>query len=398
MVFGKIILLVSTLWAQQTTFVPIHDNLVFDEPVQILFDGLQTKVAYVVEKGGVVYRAQMNKDCETKEAFMDIQDRVYVKNSEEGLLSMAFHPNFKEDNRVFVWYTANKPRRTVLSSFLVNHIKRDTQEITPTVEPAVDIGSEIILLTVRQPWGNHNGGTVLFGPDNYLYVSIGDGGSGGDPHDNGQNTNTLLGTVIRIDVNNTDGDKKYSIPPDNPFVSTGKETHQEEIWAWGLRNVWRMSFDKETGFLWGGDVGQHEWEEINIINKGGNFGWNIREGKHPFDESVVPTTELVDPVYEYGRRSGGSITGGYVYRGKQIPELWGKYLFSDYMSGRTWALTKDGKVYSAERIAREPSLAISSYGESPDGEILVCGFKSPYFRKGRIYRLELSDTTISNTR
>ena len=237
---------------------------------------------------------------------------------------------------------------------------------------------------------------MLFGSDGMLYLSIGDGGSGGDPHGNGQNKNTLLGTVIRIDVDNTSEGRAYSIPNDNPFV--GEKNTRAEIWAYGLRNVWRMSFDKETGLLWAGDVGQHEWEEINILQKGGNFGWNIREGKHPFNTPTTKTTGFIEPVYEYGRRLGGSITGGCVYRGKKIPELWGKYLFSDYMSSRTWALVKNGEDYSIERIAKETPLAISSYGESPGGEILVCGFKSPYFRKGKIYRLELSEATISNTR
>ena len=365
------------LTAGQLTFEPVHKNLTFKEPIQVLYDGVDGENMYVVEKDGVVYKVSNESSATEKAKVMDITDRVVVKNSEEGLLSLTFHPNFKDNNLLYVWYTANNPdsrkNNMLLSSFKV------------TEDGVVDKTSETIIMTVKQPWGNHNGGTVLFGPDGKLYLSIGDGGSGGDPHGNGQNKNTLLGTVIRIDVDHTSGGKAYSIPSDNPFV--GEKNTREEIWAYGLRNVWRMSFDKETGKLWAGDVGQHDWEEIDIVESGGNYGWKIREGAHEFEGKSTVPPGLVDPVYEYGRREGGSITGGYVYRGSELKESVGLYFFNDYMSGRTWSLNINGDTASVKRIALDTPLAVSSFGETPMGELLVCGFKSAYGRKGKIYRL-----------
>ncbi len=363
--------------AGQLTFEPVHENISFKEPIQVLYDGVDNTHMYVVEKDGVVYSVTDEKTTSKKNKFMDITDRVVVKNSEEGLLSLAFHPNFSENKLLYVWYTADNPdsrkNNMLLSSFKVNE------------EGVVDNSSEQILLTVKQPWGNHNGGTVLFGSDGLIYLSIGDGGSGGDPHGNGQNKSTLLGTIVRIDVNNAQEEKAYSIPTDNPFV--GEKNTREEIWAYGLRNVWRMSFDKDTGKLWAGDVGQHDWEEIDIIEKGGNYGWKIREGAHEFDSKASVPRGLIDPVHEYGRRDGGSVTGGYVYRGSDLKDYVGHYFFNDYMSGRTWALHQGEDGVSVKRIAIDSPLAVSSFGETPTGELLICGFKNAYGRKGKIYRL-----------
>jgi glucose/arabinose dehydrogenase len=318
-----------------------------------------------------------NKDAKEKKTFLDIRDRVGVTHSEEGLLSMAFHPKFNNNGEVFVWYTAQKPRRGVLSKFTK---EKNEEQINPNTEK--------VLLEVQQPWGNHNGGTVLFGPDDYLYLGIGDGGSANDPHKNGQNKKNILGTIIRIDVDQHTDSKCYVVPHDNPFVSN--KNVRQEIWAYGLRNPWRMSFDKETGKLWVADVGQNQWEEIDVIQKGKNYGWNYREGSHEFIQSNTTET-FEDPVFEYGRTDGGSITGGHVYRGKKIPHLIGSYIFSDYLSRRTWTLSHAGQEGEiVQRIAKKTPISISSFGETPKGEIIACGYETPYATEGKIYRLEAS--------
>ncbi len=327
-----------------------------------------------------------NKDETKKISFLDITDKVGVTNDEEGLLSLAFHPNYSENGELFVWYSAQNPKRSVLSRF-----------VKKPEENSANPSSELVLLEVREPWGNHNGGTVLFGPDGFLYVGIGDGGAANDPYSNGQNKNTLLGSVIRIDVNHATKQTPYSIPPDNPLV--GEDGTRPELWAWGLRNPWRMSFDRKTGELWTGDVGQNAWEEIDIIVKGGNYGWNTREGKHEFRKSIDNAPNTIDPVHEYGRRLGGSITGGYVYRGSKIPNLVGSYIFSDYLSKRIWVLSKDeendAQLFVSTRIAKKTPIAIASFGETLGGEILACGFPNPYSSKGKIYLLLPSETTTS---
>ncbi|MDP7006091.1 MAG: PQQ-dependent sugar dehydrogenase [Phycisphaerales bacterium] len=385
-------ILVILLGFNKPQFVLVHEDLSFDEPIQAVFDGVSEDVLYVAEKGGAVRRVSMRKEEKEKPLFLDIRDRVGVTHDEEGLLSIVFHPNYEENRQLYVWYSAQGPKRCVLSRFTASE----------TLDTA-DRATESVILEIRQPWGNHNGGMVLFGEDGYLYLGIGDGGAANDPYQNGQNKKSLLGTIIRIDVNNKTEKLNYAIPSDNPFV--GVEDVREEIWAWGLRNPWRMSFDKQTNLLWVGDVGQNAWEEIDIIKSGENYGWNLREGKHEFKKNTNGET-TTDPVFEYGRRQGGSITGGYVYRGKKIPQLVGSYVFADYLSRRVWFLeppTKENKKYTSKRMAKKKPLSISSFGETPSGEIICCGFDSPYATTGKIYLLELSsgfasDSTIDSIR
>jgi glucose/arabinose dehydrogenase len=275
---------------------------------------------------------------------------------------MAFHPRFKETGEVFVYYTSSKlePHTSVISRFKV---KADNPS-------QVDPNSEQEVLRIPQPFWNHNGGTIVFGPDGYLYVGMGDGGAANDPYGNGQNLSTLLGDILRIDIDHKENGKAYAIPKDNPYV--GNEGAAPEIFASGLRNVWRMSFDRKTGAFWVADVGQNLWEEINIVTKGGNYGWGIREASHPFGpKGSGKRDDLIDPIWEYDHRVGFSITGGHVYRGTAFPELEGKYVYADYVTGKIWALKYDDqgkKVVSNEAI---PSIKypVLSFGEDEKGEI-----------------------------
>jgi glucose/arabinose dehydrogenase len=240
-----------------------------------------------------------------------------------------------------------------------------------------DPGSEQILITFDKPFANHDGGTIVFGRDGYLYIAVGDGGAGADPFGNGQNLSTLFGKVLRIDVNRADHGHPYAIPADNPFAD--RRDARPEIWAYGLRNVWRMAFDRKTDVLWAGDVGEDTWEEIDLIVKGGNYGWNLREGRHPFvKKGATPPidasrrADLIDPIWEYDHNVGKAIIGGLVYRGEKIPELDGAYLYADYVLCKLWALRYDaaGKRVTANRSIPLPwNIPIMSFGEDEQGEV-----------------------------
>lgn len=360
-------------------------NLKLTRPTQLIARPDRTDRLYVLEQSGRILEIDPTAtDVETAEVFMDLRDRVNFGGNEEGLLSMVFHPKLAEDRRFLLYYTAEEPRRAVLSEF---RLDESGAKGDPT--------SERVLLEVPQPWSNHNGGTVLFGPDGMVYLSIGDGGAANDPQGHGQDLGTLLGSIIRIDVSGREGDRAYSIPPDNPFVS--REGARPEIWAYGLRNVWRMSFDRETGDLWAGDVGQNKFEEIDLIVKGGNYGWNRREGFHPFgrQDAAAPVDPFLDPVVEYPRDEGVSVTGGHVYRGPE-EELRGVYLYADYAMGTIWGIRRrpDGSVVGPEVLTRRPRSLISSFGEASDGTLYITTFEGGE-RPGRgaIWRIESSETT-----
>ncbi|MCH2134799.1 MAG: PQQ-dependent sugar dehydrogenase [Phycisphaerales bacterium] len=352
-------------------FEPVFSGESFLAPVQLVPMPGEKDTFVILEQRGRLIAMGLAEDSK-KRTLLDMRDKVRMKHSEEGLLSIVYPPDVEKDSRIYLYYSASSPRRTVLSRMDIND------------DGTIDKASEEIILEVDQPYGNHNGGTVLFGPDGMLYLSIGDGGSANDPQEHGQNLADLLGTVIRIDV--TSSDKPYTVPSDNPFVDV--EGARPEIWAYGLRNIWRMHFDSETGELWGGDVGQNAWEEIDIINKGGNYGWRFREGKHDFRMPDNPPADMIDPVIEYPRNAGQSVTGGFVYRGQEIPDLVGAYLFSDYMTGRLWAArVREGAEPEVREVLKGRPMAVSSFGEGPDGELYVCGFQQPYAKRGKIYRI-----------
>jgi len=281
---------------------------------------------------GEIYRIHPREERFEMTEIANLTDRVadYRKGNEEGLLGLALHPRFAENRQAFVYYTANTPpRRSVVSRLTLPSGSSDNTTAT-----------EEILLEIPQPFANHNGGSIAFGPDGYLYIGLGDGGGQNDPLANGQDRSSLLGSILRIDIDSSTLERKYGIPKDNPLRND--ETFRKEIYAYGFRNIWQLSFDTVTGYLWAADVGQDRYEEIDRIIAGGNYGWSRREGSLPYQNPLHRQTAdagaLVDPVWQYDRHDGRSITGGFVYRGDNLPLIRGHYLFADYVSGNMWAL------------------------------------------------------------
>ena len=344
----------------------IFPSLTFERPVFLTHSGDDSKLLYVVEQDGVIHRIDPASPKQA-EVFLDIRSRVSRGGNEEGLLGLAFSPTFPDNGRFYVYYSAAKPRRSVLSRFKTG------------ADGLGDAQSEEVLLEVKQPFPNHNGGMITFGPDGMLYIGLGDGGSAGDPFGNGQNPGTLLGTILRIDTDQPADGAPYAIPADNPFV--GESGARGEVWAFGLRNPWRFSFDTATGDLWVGDVGQNAREEVDIVYPGVNYGWNVMEGSQCFRAASCDDGKLQPPVAEYDHSLGCSITGGYVYRGQRVRELEGAYLYADFCSGRIWGLRHDGAAVTAQGELVKASFQISSFGEDTDGEVYVVGFD------GGIYRL-----------
>lgn len=338
---------------------------------------------FVAIQQGIIHVFPNDSKAQETKIFLDIQKKVFYheKENEQGLLGLAFHPEYKQNGEFFVFYSLREPKLTsVLSRFRVG--KDDPDKADPD--------SEEVLLQFPRPFWNHDGGTICFGPDGFLYVAIGDGGAANDPYKNGQNLKTILGKILRIDVNRRDNGKKYGIPRDNPFV--GKKNAAPETWAYGLRNPWRMAFDRKTGQLWAGDVGQNLYEEIDIIVKGGNYGWSVREGLHPFGvDGVGPGKNLIEPIWEYHHDIGRSITGGVVYRGKKSPELDGHYLYGDYITGRLWALKYDDakKRVVANRPLGQTKESIFSFAEDEAGEVY---FLAPSNSGRGIYRFQARAT------
>jgi len=350
---------------------------------------------FVVGQAGKILVVKKGSDGSDAKEFFNIEDRNPFFENEDGLLSLAFHPGFKTNGLFYVYYNQknpddqklkplNYPFRSVVSEF----------KVSATDPDKADLSSERILLQVPGPFWNHKGGELCFGPDGCLYLSLGDGGSGGDPFGSGQNTSTLLAKILRIDVNSRTtvgrGSQKhelpYGIPSDNPFVSEadrGDSGVRKEIFAYGVRNVWRYSFDRQTGALWAGDVGQDLWEEIDVIVKGGNYGWSVREGTHHFKPGPEGA-KYIEPVMEYPHLEsmrpqglfpdhsvGSSVTGGYVYRGKQFSALNGVYIYADFVTGTIWGLRYD---YDAKKVTESGVLLaqkdnIASFAEDADGEV-----------------------------
>lgn len=347
-------------------------NLAFSRPLDLQTTNDGTNRIFVVEQGGTIQVFENNDDANTSNTFLDLSANI-ASSDELGLLGLAFHPNFEQNGYFFVCYTPTSDL-SVISRFKTMDGNSNQ----------ADLSSETILLRIPQPYTNHNGGQLGFGPDGYLYIASGDGGSGGDPDGNAQNLENLLGTILRVDVDNNDASLNYSIPSDNPFVDM--ENARPEIYAYGLRNPWRFSFDSQTGELWTGDVGQGEKEEINIITAGGNYGWNILEGTSCYNSQDCDDTGTILPVFEYGHGNNDkSVTGGYVYRGSSIPDLNGYYIYGDFISGRIWALDKVSEASVDNKLLLETGLNIASFGTDQSNELYICSFD------GNIYKLVLNE-------
>jgi glucose/arabinose dehydrogenase len=324
-------------------------------PVHVTHAGDGSGRLFVVEQAGRIRLVRSGALQPTP--FLDITSRVGCCG-ERGLLSVAFPPGYAAKRHFYVNYT-NLAGNTVVARYRLS------------ADPDLaDPGSEQIVLSVTQPFSNHNGGQLAFGPDGYLYVGMGDGGSGGDPQDNGQRANTLLGKLLRLDVEA--GTQPYAIPPDNPFRTAAG--WRGEIWAYGLRNPWRFSFDRSTGDLWIADVGQNRYEEVDFQPTGSaggqNYGWRLMEGAHCYNPDPCTTTGLTLPVVEYGRSDGCSVTGGHVYRGSRYPRMQGVYLYGDYCSGRIWGVRRAGQSFSSVLLL-DTAFAISTFGEGEDGAVYV---------------------------
>ncbi len=380
--FGFILILQARQSKNKTKVIPsavapiqlkeAFPNLTFESPVEFTSAPDGTNRNFVIAQDGQIHVFPNNPQVKTSQVFLDISNKI-KSGGERGLLGLAFHPEYKKNGYFYVNYTYGEDLKTAISRFQVS--KSNPNQADPK--------SEVILLTFDQPYSNHNGGKVAFGPDGYLYIAVGDGGSGGDPQNHGQNKASLLGKILRIDVNKPAGNLPYGIPADNPFKGN-KENFREEIYAYGLRNPWRFSFDAENGNLWAGDVGQNKIEEIDIIKKGQNYGWRMMEANDCFKPEDCNKNGLALPVYSYrqGMDTGKSVTGGHVYRGKKMAALKGKYIYGDFVTGNIWTLSPatNGKYTNALLMKLDGT--VSAFGEDANRELYVCSYSD-----GKIYTL-----------
>lgn len=378
-----LILLAPTARAGEIRLEPVYAACLTSRPVSLVQCPDGSGRQFLVQQRGKILILPPDTAGSETGTFLDLSDRKMEENEfEEGLLGLAFHPQYKENGRCYVYYSQQNPKHSVISEFTAS--KTDPDKLDPATER--------VLLTVPQPFWNHNSGNMLFGPDGFLYISFGDGGKGNDPFRFAQNLFMFNGKIIRIDVDSRTGSRAYGIPKDNPFLN--QEATQPEIYAYGLRNPWGISFDRETGLFWCADVGQDIWEEIDIIVKGGNYGWSWREGARPFaaraSETPPENANFVDPIHEYSHAEGLSITGGFVYHGKALPALRGAYLFGDFANGRIWSLRYDPDTSKVNdhKLLLDSSLdgkgqakyKPTAFCEGPDGEPFMLDWNGGIFR------------------
>lgn len=362
------------------TLERIFPNLTLEQPTTMVQspDGERW---YILEKRGVVsWVDASNNGASSVNPYIDLSD-IVNDSLEGGMLDLAFHPDYPENNSIFLSYTENAPAGS--DAALVSVIARyaESEDGMTLVE-----GSREDILTLEQPFNNHNGGQIRFGPDGYLYIAFGDGGSANDPFNNAQNPDNWYGALLRIDV---DSESPYGIPVDNPFAAGGGAP---EIYAYGLRNPWRFSFDPQTNRLWAADVGQASFEEVNLIENGGNYGWRCREGFEATDNECTTTGPYIDPVIAYSRDEGQSVTGGFVYRGLTMPELTGAYVFGDYGSGTVWAVTEPMPGEYSRTVLTETDLLISSFARDVNGELYAVDISG-----GALYQLVEDDASSSRS-
>jgi quinoprotein glucose dehydrogenase len=369
-------------------------NLKVERPITVVIPPDGTKRMFLVQQRGKIVILPSDEASSEAPVFLDITDRKFAdpnQDFEMGLLGLAFHPRFAQNGKFYISHTRVDAMRSVVSEL----------QVARTDPATADLATERILLEQQQPFWNHKSGNIAFGPDGYLYITFGDGGGQDDPLHTAQNVFSLLGKVLRIDVNRSQGSRAYGIPADNPFARS--EGACPEIWAYGFRNPWGMSFDGE-GNLWLGDVGQDLWEEVDVVVKGGNYGWSFREGARPFFRLAQPppaSVTFIDPIFEYPHSEGISVTGGFVYRGEKIPNLKGAYIYGDWGLGRIWALWMDKTTHRltrTERIYDSPMdwkgrgvMKPSGICEDATGEVLVLDWS------GAIFRLASTEASLFST-
>lgn len=372
-----LLLTINSLVFSQGDLVEAFPNLSFNRPLDLLHPPDNTDRIFVVSQQGYIYSFDNDSTISVKHTFLDISDSVSRVHNEEGLLGMAFHPQYASNRQFYVYYSKKNDQKSILARYHVSNENPDSAILT----------SQLILMEIEQPARNHNGGQIAFGPDGYLYVALGDGGGSGDRYLNGQDLQTLLGSILRINVDSTSSYGNYAIPADNPFAGNSSN-YREEIYAYGLRNPWRFSFDPASGWLWTGDVGQGQWEEVDIIESGQNYGWNIMEGMHCYNNTSCDDSGLSYPVVEYSHSLGNSITGGHVYRGSRVPALYGKYIYVDFGSSRVWALEYDGINDPQNEELMNSGLNIAGFGIDQNYELYACAFD------GKIYKFQ-SDPPVT---
>jgi glucose/arabinose dehydrogenase len=360
----------------QIRLINAFPGIIFNRPLDIQNADDETDRLYVVEQRGMIHVFENDPFVVDTSVFLDIRDRVFFDGRQRGMFGMAFHPNYENNRFFYVFYLAQNPNRTVISRF----------EVMEDNLNRADPNSELVLLEIIHPDlldSNtfHGGGRILFGPDGFLYIALGDAGPGPNTASNGQNTSTLFGSILRIDVDNPERDLNYGIPSDNPFASSNTG-ERREIFAYGFRNPFRFSFDPFTGLLWLGDVGESRFEEVNIVENGGNYGWDVTEGPSCNNPpTLCDMNRIRQPIWAYGRDSGASVIGGFVYRGSEFPDLFGAFILGDFTSGRIWAIRSDGiNLLGVRELRVFDTFSIVSFGVDMSDELLVCSLD------GNIYR------------
>lgn len=360
----------------QVTIEPAFPGLFFTRPLDLQHAGDGSDRIFVVEQRGTIWVFPNDSDITVKKLFLNITNKTSdIREEDGGLLGLAFHPDYENNGYFYVYYTSFDPWQNIVARY----------QVTAGDPDEADPDSEVILMEIPKQVAEHNAGQLAFGPqDGFLYIAVGDGGCCYDPLCSGQELSSLEGTVLRIDVDTIESGKNYGIPPDNPFLGN-TSGYREETYAYGLRNPWRMSFDPPTGQLWTGDVGQDDWEEVNLIQKGGNYGWSVLEGTECFFGNCPPVgcdiTDLTMPILAYNHNGGyASVTGGYVYRGTRAPELFGKYIYADFVLGKIWGLKYDGSSNVQNELLATMELLISAFGVDEQNELYIVDYQ------GRIYR------------
>ncbi len=339
----------------------------FNNAIELTNAGDGTNRLFVLQQRGLIYVFQNSPTVNSRKTFMDLTGVVSTSGSEAGLLGIAFHPDYENNRYLYLSYTFDS------ASLLWSRITRFTASSS---NPDTALRStQSILLTLSQPYSNHNGGKIAFGPDGYLYISFGDGGSSGDPQNRAQTRSNLWGKILRINVDSASGGRAYSIPSTNPYFQN-TDGYREEIFAYGLRNTWKFNFDYTTGKIWAGDVGQGAWEEIDIIENGKNYGWNKMEGFNCYGTCDTTGKGFTRPIFHYSHSIGISITGGYVYRGSLLPGLYGKYIYGDYGSGTVWHLVYDGVNPPTNTLLQDTTWLISTFGEDENNEVYVMRYST----------------------